>query len=132
MTDAKNAQTKAGGMSDGEKVRDGIDPLSDTQEKMVYQDPREDSTVHVSSTYTVQKVQLIKEGEKSELLFEGVALPNSYVTLFIYSTQIVARVKTDSDGSWTYELDQEIENGEHQMYVATTDNSGKLLAKSNP
>lgn len=132
MTDAENPRTKGGGMSDGEKVRDGINPVSDTQEKMAYQDPREDSTVHVSSTYKVEKVQLIKEGESSELLFEGTALPNSYVTLFIYSTPIVATVKTESDGSWSYELDREIENGEHQIYVATVDSSGKLLAKSSP
>ncbi len=132
MTDALSARTQGEGMSDGEKVRNGINPLSESQEKMAYEDPRVDSTVHISSTYTVQKVQLIKEGESSQLLFEGVALPNSYIALFIYSTPIVAMVKTDSDGSWTYELNQEIENGEHQMYVATVDNSGKLLAKSNP
>jgi hypothetical protein len=131
-TDPKNAKTKGTGRNDGEKVRDGINPLSDSEEKMAYQDPREDKESYVSSTYKVNKVQLIKENERSELVFEGVALPNSYITLYIYSTPIIVTVKTDSSGAWTYELEQELEDGEHQMYVATVDNSGKILARSNP
>lgn len=130
-TDPAKPRTKGEGRTDGEKVREGIDPLSDSEEKMRYEDPREDKQAYVSSTYKVNKVQLLKEnGEK--LAFEGFALPNSYVTLFIYSTPIVVTVKTDASGTWSYELEKELENGEHQMYVATVDNSGKLLARSNP
>jgi hypothetical protein len=66
------------------------------------------------------------------LAFEGVAPPNSFVTLYIYSTPIIVTVKTDSDGNWQYELDKELENGEHQVYVAMTDNAGAVYMKSNP
>ena len=131
QTDPRNARTKGNSQTDGEKVREGINPLSDSGDKVVPEDPRDDKDSYVSSTYKVNKVQLIKE-DKERLVFEGNALPNSYVTLFIYSTPIVATVRTDSSGTWTYELEQEIENGEHQMYVATVDGSGKLLARSNP
>ena len=41
-------------------------------------------------------------------------------------------MKTDANGNWTYTLDKELENGEHQVYVAITDNTGKITAKSNP
>ncbi len=41
-------------------------------------------------------------------------------------------MKTDSEGNWTYELDKELENGEHGAYVAITDNTGKITGKSEP
>jgi hypothetical protein len=130
-TDPNNPKTKEGALSDGEKVREGINPLSDSSDKVLPQDPRNDKDAYVSSTYKVNKVQLIRE-DRERLVFEGNALPNSYVTLFIYSTPVIATVRTDSSGTWSYELEQELENGEHQMYVATVDSSGKLLARSNP
>lgn len=130
-TDPKVDRTKPGDKSDGEKIRLGLNPLSDTEEKIQYQDPREDRESFVSSSYKVEKVQLINE-EKQKLLLTGTALPNTYITLYIYSTPIVVTVKTDDSGAWSYELDQELENGEHQMYVATVDNSGKIIARSNP
>lgn len=132
-TDPNNARTREGEKTDGEKVREGINPLSETLERIQYQDPREDTTSFVSSNYRVEKVQLIKEeAQKDRLAFSGIALPNTYVTLYIFSTPIIVTVKTDASGVWSYELDQELENGEHQMYVATVDNSGKIIARSNP
>ncbi len=130
-TDPENAHTKGTEKTDGEKVREGIDPLSDNADRIAYQDPREDKTAYVSSTYRVDKVQLIKEGGE-KLAFEGKAVPNSYVTLFIYSTPLVATVRTDDSGTWTYETDQKLEDGEHQIYVATVDGSGEIVTRSNP
>ena len=66
------------------------------------------------------------------LTFEGHSIPNSIVTLFIFSDPIVVRVKTDDTGAWTYTLDKELADGSHQMYSAITDASGKILAKSDP
>lgn len=130
-TDPNNARTREGEKNDGEKILLGLNPLSDVEEQINYQDPREDKESFVSSSYKVDKVQLVKE-EKEKLVFEGVALPNTFVTLYIYSTPIVVNVKTDDSGTWTYELEQELENGEHQIYVATVDNTGKIVARSNP
>lgn len=130
-TNPENEKTKPGEKTDGQKIREGIDPLSDNEQRMRYQDPREDKESFVSSSYKVDKVQFITD-EKEKLFFEGVALPNTYVTLFIYSNPIVAIVRTDNSGVWVHELDQKLENGEHQMYVATVDGSGKIVARSNP
>jgi hypothetical protein len=44
----------------------------------------------------------------------------------------VLTVKTDADGNWSYILDKDIEDGSHQAYVAVTDNTGKITAKSEP
>lgn len=65
------------------------------------------------------------------LRISGTGLPNSYITVYIFSTPTIVKVKTDSRGEWTYTLDKELENGEHEVHVATVDNSGKILAKSN-
>ena len=55
------------------------------------------------------------------------------VTIYIFSNDpIVITVKTDENGNWSYELDKELENGQHEAYVAVADDSGKILAKSEP
>lgn len=130
-TDPTNARTKGDGRTDGEKIREGINPLSEVEEKINYQDPREDKKSFVSDAYKVSKVQLVKD-DNEKLIFEGTALPNTYITLYIYSTPIIVTVKTDKNGAWNYELDKELENGEHQIYAATVDTSGKIVARSNP
>jgi hypothetical protein len=65
------------------------------------------------------------------LRISGTGLPNSYITVYIFSTPTIVKVKTDSRGEWTYTLDKELEDGEHEVHVATVDNSGKILARSN-
>ncbi len=62
----------------------------------------------------------------------GKGLPNSFVTLFIFSSPIIVTVKTDADGSFVYRFDKELEDGKHEVYVAFTDNTGAILAKSEP
>jgi hypothetical protein len=130
-TDPEKAKTRGDGKTDGEKISEGINPLSEGEEKINYEDPREDKESFVSDSYRVEKVQLLKEN-KDKLVFEGVALPNTYVTIYVYSTPIVVTVKTNESGQWSYELEKELENGEHQMYVASVDATGKIVARSNP
>jgi hypothetical protein len=63
---------------------------------------------------------------------KGKALPNSFVTLYIFSNPIVVTIKTDIDGSFVYTLDKELDDGEHEVFVAVTDNTGSIIAQSNP
>jgi hypothetical protein len=129
-SNSQNANTVPGELTDGEKVKQGINPLSKIFEKKQYQDPRDDLTSFVSNAYKIQNIALIKEQNK--LLFEGFALPNSFVTIYIFNRPIITTVKTDQDGRWSVELEQDFENGEHQMYVATIDANGKIIVRSNP
>jgi len=63
----------------------------------------------------------------------GQAEPNSVATVYIYSDlPIVATVQADEYGNWQYEFSQSLIEGEHEIYVAVNDNTGKVLAKSNP
>jgi hypothetical protein len=64
--------------------------------------------------------------------FQGHATPDTYITLYIYSTPIIVTVKTDAQGNWKYSLNQELEDGDHHIYVAQIDNSGTVVAKSDP
>ena len=130
-TNPNNSHTKGEGKTDGEKISEGINPLSDTEEKINFQDPREDKESFVSDAYIVDSVELIKN-EKETLVFKGVALPNTYITLYIYSTPIIVTIKTNAEGQWNYGLEKEMENGEHQIFVASVDTSGKIVARSNP
>jgi cell division protein FtsB len=111
---------------------DPNEPTTLNTENIDYTDPRDDKESYVTSAYKLEAVALVKQEGKDLIKFEGRALPNSFVTLYIYSTPIIVTVKTDSNGDWTYELDQELKDGEHQLYVATVNNSGKIIARSNP
>ncbi len=68
----------------------------------------------------------------AKLKFSGKSLPNSYVTIFIFSDPIVVTIKTDPSGAWTYTLDKNLPDGSHQVMIAITDGGGRILAKSEP
>ncbi|HLC95438.1 MAG TPA: Ig-like domain-containing protein, partial [Patescibacteria group bacterium] len=135
-TNPKSADSDLDGYIDGDEVENGFDPVKyssgDLSDKIVFEDPKSAGEVK-TETYVVEDVTIIdtKTGGKG-LQLTGKGLPNSFVTIYIYSDPIVLTVKTDSDGNWTYELDKALDDGEHQVYVAVTDNTGKITAKSAP
>jgi hypothetical protein len=111
----------------GEKVLLGLDPTNSEIIKIVVEDP----TVSKAPIVSAYRVEEITMNENKEIVLKGKALPNSYITLYLYSTPIVVTVKTDSNGEWQYVLDQELEDGKHTVYTATVNNTGKILAKSS-
>jgi hypothetical protein len=132
QTDPENATTTVGSSrNDGQKIAAGINPLSASEEPIKYQDPLEDKESFVSASYRVDKVQLIKD-DNTSLVFEGTALPNTFVTLYIYSSKEIATTRTDASGKWSYEFTSDIDNGEHQIFVASVNSSGKIITRSNP
>lgn len=111
----------------GEKVLLGYDPKSLDLVKVIPEDPSV-STVVATPAYTVKDVELV---DKKNLVIKGQALPNSFVTVYIFSTPIIVLVKTDANGDWQYTLDKELETGDHRIYTASVSNSGKIIAKSS-
>lgn len=65
-------------------------------------------------------------------ILRGTALPNTTIRLFIYSNPVVVTLNTNSDGTWEYQFDTELADGEHEVYVALTDGVGQVIARSNP
>ncbi|MFT5179985.1 MAG: hypothetical protein ACI9GH_000440 [Candidatus Paceibacteria bacterium] len=133
-TDPDKAYTKGDRLNDREKIVLGINPTSDNEERINFENPKEDNTSVISELHTVTEVKLISsdamEG-KNKVAFSGKALPNSLVTLYIFSTPVVVTIKADENGEWEYTLDKELEDGEHEVFVATVDNTGKIVARSN-
>ncbi|HBI25364.1 MAG: hypothetical protein UT41_C0001G0527 [Candidatus Wolfebacteria bacterium GW2011_GWC2_39_22] len=68
---------------------------------------------------------------KEKLRLAGKALPDIYVTIYVYSeVPTIAVVKTDRNGNWVYELDNKLADGDHEAYVTINDKTGKVVAKS--
>lgn len=158
-TDPDSARTIPGAMTDGEKILRGIDPLSPSAAPVPVQSPKgngfevdglfavdtiaavpaaqpELSAAATSSATTTpiaaSSTALASSTSERDIEFAGRALPNSFVTLYIFSTPIVVTVKADSAGRWKYRLDKELPDGSHELYVAMVDNSGAIIAKSPP
>ncbi len=136
-TDPFSADTDGDGYTDGVEILSGFDPLDPQAEVLVaYESPKETGVVRDDVFKVTGIAPAQKNPEEPEdlapAIISGTALPNSFVTLYIFSTPVVVTVKTDADGSWTYRLDKELEDGEHQVFVGVTDNSGKIVAKSSP
>jgi hypothetical protein len=135
-TGPKDSDTDHDGRVDGQEIQEGTDPLlaaiASTTDKIVFESPKDNGVVK-EEVYQVKDIQTVaaKDGGK-KLKITGKALPNTYVTVYIYSEPIVLTVKTDSEGNWSYTLDKSLEDGKHEVYVAVTDNTGKVAAKSQP
>jgi len=144
-TDPFLADSDNDGYLDGDEVKRGYDPKKfspgDGRDKIVFENPKDivekerknPETKTVDARYQVDAVEIVKAdspAEKDKLRFSGKALPNIFITLYIYSEPTVVTVKTDENGNWSYDLDKNVEDGDHQAYVAVTDNTGKITARS--
>lgn len=145
-TDPNDPDTDHDGFPDGAEIVAHTNPLggkesttaSTSDESVRMESPR--ITGPVSSLLAVEDVSLAPEkpsdasktASSSELLFKGHSVPNSFVTLYIFSDPIVVTVKTDEFGAWTYTLDKALADGSHEVYSAITDSGGHILARSEP
>ena len=141
-TDPLKADTDGDGFTDGVEIIKGFDPLNAASEAaIVYRSPRE--TVGVTANENLQVTEVIPAVQLADMTDEtsqsvvqatvrGQALANSFVTLYIFSTPTVVTVRTESDGSFEYTFSKELEDGQHQVFVALTDNTGDIVAQSAP
>jgi hypothetical protein len=158
-TDQQKSDSNNDGIKDGEHLLLGTDPLlvmpkSGTStlptstttstaitpapsSRITYEDPKfsgdiKPELLRVTNIQTVSADLPLEGTTSNRLAFSGSALPNSFVTLFIFSEPIVVTVKADESGAWTYTLDKELPDGTHQVMSALTDGGGHILAKSEP
>jgi len=135
-SDPFNPSTAGGGVTDGARLLQGIDPV--TGKAMNFEDPRTAGRT-AENLFTVDNVSLSTktsvvdgiESKQEVVAFSGTAPIDSYVTLYIFSTPVIVTVKSDQTGNWSYTMDQELDNGQHNVYVASVNNSGKIVAKSD-
>lgn len=125
--------------SDGKEVRDGFNPLlasrGDKNDQMTYESPKETGTVE-KELFAVGNVEVVSsesDAEEKNLKLSGTGPANTLLNVFVYSElPTILTVKTDADGNWSYTLEKSLDDGEHQVYVAVTDHTGKIAAKSEP
>jgi hypothetical protein len=123
------------GKIDSAEILSGSDPANTGNEVITYEDPKVSGPK--TEAFLVQKIEVTETEEvggqvkAKKIIFSGKALPNSFITVFIFSSPITVTVKTDINGQWEYVLDRELPDGNHEVYVASVDNSGKILAKSS-
>ncbi|MBU1255368.1 hypothetical protein KKH35_00675, partial [Patescibacteria group bacterium] len=125
--------TDGDGYLDKDEIEHGYDPLIPSPgDKIVFEEPREKG--EVKEEYQVVSVEAKElEDKTTGILLIGKGLPNSFVTIYIYSSlPIVVVAKTDENGNWSYLLDKQLEDGEHQVYVTVTNNKGEINYKSEP
>lgn len=130
-TDPFNPDSDGDGYLDGSEYVLGYNPLDPSPAgKIAYSDPRE-AVLQQKDVYKVERVEKIfdKSG-RSGIKIEGKALPDSFVTVYIYSSLIVMTTKTDSNGNWTIVLDKPLSDGTHEVYAALTNNYGEIAARS--
>ncbi|MFA6252320.1 MAG: hypothetical protein WCX74_02890 [Candidatus Paceibacterota bacterium] len=105
----------------------GVDRAIITGESL--EQPKFKKETLISGQLTIDQV----ENQKGGIRFQGKAIPNQIVTLFIYSTMpIVITVEADSNGNWIYELDKSLINGKHEAYVVINNSKGRIIEASLP
>ena len=137
-TDPDNPDTDEDGVIDGIEVMRGYNPADGASEaNVMYESPRESIGLTYKDDLRVVRVSpyVVAEPDAGKVVqasIVGQALPNSYVTLYIFSTPTIITVKTDDTGAFEYIFTNELEDGKHDVYVAMTDNAGKIVAQSEP
>lgn len=145
-TDPKNFDTDNDGFSDGDEVKNNYNPLGGgklekklapieeaiIQNKTIEQPKTAGQT---SDDFSVDKFidKYEKEKASNGYIIAGKAIPNVVLTLYVYSDlPVISTVTTDEFGNWNYEFSQTLIDGEHEIYVALNDNTGKIVSKSKP
>ncbi len=130
-TDPLNPDTDGDGMLDGYENAHGYNPLKpDRPSTVAYEDPRSVAP-QKTNIYKVESIRAVELApDKFGIKFEGIGLPKSYITLYIFSDPIIVLVKTDDYGRWTYTLEKNLDDGQHTVYAALTGGKGDIVARS--
>lgn len=67
-----------------------------------------------------------EEGNDNGIILSGISIPNKTILLYIFSEPLVLTTETDAEGNWTYVLEDPLEPGEHEVYVAVEDDNGEV------
>ncbi len=89
-----------------------------------------DDLLKIESVSPIVAVDTVSTSTTIYTEIRGRALPNSLVTLYIYSSPVMVTVQTDADGTFVYIYEKDLSDGDHEVYVALTTTAGAVAAKS--
>jgi len=127
--DINNLSTNGG--QSASTIQDWVNKqITAEQEKKLPEDLKK---APISIVLATEKADVrMQDEKKGKVKLFGKAEPNTTIYLYIFSDPIVASVKTDAQGNWEYELDKELDAGQHEVYVAVKADDGTIKAKSLP
>jgi len=120
------------GFLDSTEIRLGFDPLNPSPAaKIEYQDPRK-VNLQPDPELKIEKIETVELPNKDYrgLKITGRAIPNSFITLYIFSLPTIVITKSDNNGRWEYILDKSLSDGQHTAFIALTNNLGQIEKKS--
>jgi len=148
-TNPNSADSDGDGMSDADEIKSNENPSGDGELQIelapvevallsgsILEHPKtsgiESEDMSIDSVSNIESTDSLDDTQKENgYVFKGVGVPYSVVTLYIYSDlPLVVTMQTDKYGNWQYELDRPLSDGEHEVYVAVNDNTGKIVEKS--
>jgi len=101
-------------------------------ENIVIEEPKKSGTLAPEKFKIITIENVTPQIGRNSIVFKGIGPPNTVLTIFIYSSPIVVTTKTDASGNFTYMLDKNLLDGEHEIYITITDKTGKIQEKSSP
>lgn len=137
QTDPMRADTDNDGFTDGAEILTGNNPTSAAIESAInYQSPKttvglRSNKLQVVSVVPQVQPQLADDTTAVYATIRGVGLPNSFVTMYLFSTPSIATVRTDAQGSFEHTFSTNLADGEHHVYVALVDNAGSIVTQSH-
>lgn len=148
--DPDSADTDGDGVNDSDELKNGEDPLGEgalgreldpTEKTVVYQrplaQPSPKDEIDEGFEVSAERADTVGASGKSSGgsggVLSGRCAPNATCILYVYSyVPMVLTTTTADDGSWQYDLTDSVMGGEHTVYVAVTDDTGKIERRSNP
>ncbi len=140
-TDINNPDSDGDTKSDGLEVAGGFNPLGEgllTQErsnldKIVSSGSSLEQPTKFSKNIDEQLQVTLTQNENKTVRLVGVAAANTWINIFVYSDlPLVMTTKTDASGNWTYDVQNSLVDGGHQVYVTVNDDTGNVVKQSNP
>ncbi|MFA6098373.1 MAG: Ig-like domain-containing protein [Patescibacteria group bacterium] len=117
---------------EGKISQDKATEIKNTLQKIALEEPKLTGTEKPDELEIVKISNVSEKIGQNKVVFQGQGPPNTYLRLYIYSSPIVVVTKTDASGNFTYSLDKNLADGQHEVYVTITDDTGKIQEKSSP
>ena len=73
------------------------------------------------SNVTINQIKNVSKVGQQLLHFEGKTLPNTLVTLYVFSNPVIVVVKSDSSGRWAYDRERNLDSGKHTAFATIYD-----------
>jgi len=135
-TNPLDSFTAGSALTDGERILLGLNPQNNSDTVNIVESPKKSGDEQVD-LFTIKEIVLTREtvtdsttAPKESIQIKGTTEPLAFITLYIYSTPIITTIRSDKDGNFEYLLDEKLEDGLHEIYVASVNTAGSILAKS--